>query len=380
MNNNILIVAGEASGDLHGASLILSLKKLHNQFNFYGIGGSKMIDAGLNALYNINQMAFLGFIEILKHLPFIRRVKRDLISTVIEKKIETVILIDYPGFNLNLAKKLKKLGIRVIYYISPQIWAWGKGRIKTIKDTVDKMIVVFPFEEKIYKDASVDVEYVGHPLIEHINNYKFITRHELNEKLGLAEEKEIFLILPGSREHEILKIFPECIKAASKLARKYDMQIVVACAPNLDENLIKNSVAEKNFILAKGFTYDLLKHSTFGIIKSGTSTLEAAYFGIPFIVVYSTNMITYWLGKKVVKIKNIAMVNIILGKNLIKELIQNDVNEAKIIEECDLIISNKDEMRRIKNELQEIKSLLGNPGSSDKSAKIIFDLVNETNK
>jgi lipid-A-disaccharide synthase len=380
LNNNILIVAGEASGDLHGASLILSLKKLHRGFNFYGIGGSKMIDAGLNAIYNINQMAFLGFIEILKHLPFIRRVKRDLISTVIEKKIDTVILIDYPGFNLNLAKKLKKLGLKVIYYISPQIWAWGKGRIKTIRDTVDQMIVVFPFEEKIYKDASVNVEYVGHPLIEHISNYNFLTRDELDEELGLVKEKNIFLILPGSREHEILKIFPECIKAASKLAKKYNLQIVVACAPNLDENLIKNSVPESDFILAKGFTYDLLKHSFFGIIKSGTSTLEAAYFGIPFIVVYSTNMITYWLGKKVVKIKNIAMVNIILGKNLIKELIQNDVNELKIIEECDAILSSNYEMLRIKNELLGIRDLLGDPGSSDKSAKIIFDLVNETNK
>ena len=174
-NKNILIIAGEASGDLHGSLLIHKIKAIAPEVNFYGIGGDRMVNEGLNLSFHVNQMAFLGFVEVIKHIPFIKKVQNELLSLIKEKEIGTAILIDYPGFNLNFAKKLKALNLKIIYYISPQIWAWGKGRIKKIKRLVDKMLVVFPFEEKLYKKEGIDCEFVGHPLIEILNNYNFLS-------------------------------------------------------------------------------------------------------------------------------------------------------------------------------------------------------------
>lgn len=372
-----MIIAGEASGDLHGAALIKKLKNIEPSIEILGIGGDRMIDAGMNALFHIKKMAFLGLVEIIRHLPFIKKVQKKLINTTIKKNIETVILIDYPGFNLELAKKLKKLGRKIIYYISPQIWAWGKKRIKKIKKYVDKMIVVFPFEERLYKDYSIDAVYVGHPLIEHIENYNFITKEELYEKFGLVKGKEILLLLPGSRKHEIKKIFPETIKAANRLADIFNLQIVVACADNINENIFNNLSNYKNYKIIKGHTYDLFKYSYFGIIKSGTSTLEAGIFQLPFIVVYATNFLTYWLGRLVVQLDSIAMVNILFEEKLVEELIQSDLNADNIYEKSFRILSDKTKYYELKEKLMMLKSKLGESGASEKAAKLIYSVMNE---
>ncbi len=372
-----MIVAGEASGDLHGASLITELKRLDSSIEIFGIGGDKMISAGMKSQFHIKQMAFLGFIEVLKHLPFISKVRKTLLQKISDEKIETVVLIDYPGFNLNLAKKLHELGKQVIYYISPQVWAWGKGRIDKIREVVNKMIVVFPFEEKMYKSYNVDVAYVGHPLIEHVENYPYLSKEELYSKLGLKDDKEILLLLPGSRKHEIGKIFPECITAAEKLSKEFNLQTVVACAENIDESFFTGLTDVKNFKLVKGYTYDLLKHSHFGIIKSGTSTLEAGLFELPFIVVYSTNYFTYGLGRILVQIKNIAMANIILEENVIDELIQYDVNAENIYAKSAAILNSNERYNSIKQKLGLIKEKLGGTGASRKTAELIYKRLNE---
>lgn len=371
-----MIITGEVSGDLHGANLINKLKSIEPSIEFFGIGGDKMIAEGMNAQFHIKKLAFLGFVEVIKHIPFIKKVQKKLIKVVKLENINTVVLIDYPGFNLQIAKKLKKLGKKIIYYISPQVWAWGKKRIKKIRNLVDKMIVIFPFEEKLYKENDVDVVYVGHPLIEHIENYKFISKSELYRKFGLDGKKEILLVLPGSRKHEIKKIFPNVISAASKLASDFNLQIVVACADNIDEKIFFNLSNQKNYTVVKGFTYDLYKHSYFGIIKSGTSTLEAGIFQLPFIVVYSTSALTYWLGKLVVKIKNIAMVNIILEDNVVEELIQSDMNPENIYSKCYQILSDKIKYEEIKQKLARLKSELGDKGASLKAAEIIYSMIN----
>ncbi len=372
-----MIVAGEASGDLHGASLINEIKKLDPSIEIFGIGGDKMIAAGMNVQYHIKQMAFLGFIEVIRHLPFISKVKNVLLNAVDEKKIDSIVLIDYPGFNLNIAKKLKSRGKKIIYYISPQIWAWGQGRIKKIKSLVDEMIVVFPFEEKLYREHGVKVDYVGHPLVEHINNYKFSAKNEFYEKFSLDKSKDILLVLPGSRKHEIRKIFPETIKAAIKLGNDFNLQVVVACAENIDHKIFGNVSSEHNYKLIKGYTYDLYKHSKFGIIKSGTSTLEAGMFGLPFIVVYSTNFLTYRLGKMVVKISNIAMANIILGKTVVDELIQSDLNEMNIYSKCASYLIDEKKYTSVKQKLLQIKEKLDGVGASKKAAEIVFRRMNE---
>ncbi|MCX6174468.1 MAG: lipid-A-disaccharide synthase [Ignavibacteriales bacterium] len=377
MNKKLMIIAGEASGDLHGASLIKELFKLDQSLQIFGIGGDKMISAGMNAQFHIKQMAFLGFIEVLRHLPFISKVKKELLRKIAEEKIETIVLIDYPGFNLNIAKKLHELGKKVIYYISPQVWAWGKGRIDKIREVVDKMLVVFPFEEKMYRNYNVDAEYVGHPLVEHVENYSLMNKEELYKKLNLEKGKEILLLLPGSRKQEIKKIFPKCINAAVKLSKDFNLQTVVACSENIEESIFTNLTTENNYKLVKGYTYDLLKNSHFGIIKSGTSTLEAGLFQLPFIVVYSTNYLTYMLGRILAQIKNIAMANIILGENVIDELIQHDVNTKNIYSKSEAILKDKQRYNSIRSKLGLIKEELGGSGASKKTAQKIYTLLNE---
>lgn len=372
-----MIIAGEASGDLHGASLIDELKKLDSSIKFFGIGGDRMIASGMNVQFHIKKMAFLGFVEVIRHLPFIKKVQNTLLAKVKSENINTVVLIDYPGFNLDIAKKLKQINRKIIYYISPQVWAWGKGRIKKIKELVDKMIVVFPFEEKFFKEHGMNAIYVGHPIIERINNYQFLSKDELFQKLGLDSQKEILLIMPGSRKHEIKKLFPSSIQAADQLARDYNLQIVVACADNIERNLIENLGELKNYKLVPGYTYDLMKHAVLGIIKSGTSTLEAGILQLPFVVIYSTNAITYHLGKMLVKIKNIAMANILLEETVVEELIQKDVNSKNIYNACKKLLADKSYYDTVRNKLGEIRNKIGSEGASGKTAKIIYELLNE---
>jgi lipid-A-disaccharide synthase len=371
-NKSLMIVAGEVSGDLHGSSLVKELKKIDRNLKIYGIGGDKMKSEGMELIYHINKMAFLGFAEVVKHLPFIKKVQKDLIEIINEKKIKSIVLIDYPGFNLNFAKKLKELDLNVIYYISPQIWAWGAKRINKIKRFVNKMIVVFPFEEKFYVDAGMDVKFVGHPLLERINEHKYLSKEELFEKFDLDKSKRILLILPGSRLHEVEKIFPECIKAAKKIAKEFDLQVIIAGSPNIEEEVYNNLTKNSGSKIITGYTYDLMKYATFGIIKSGTSTLEAALFGLPMVIVYKTGFITYSIGKNLVKVKNIGMANIIAEEKVVPELVQNEANEENIYKESKKILFDEHLYNTIKQKLSKVKEKLGKEGASPKAASLIY--------
>ena len=376
-SKNVLIIAGEASGDLHGASLIRELKKIDGSLKIFGVGGNKMQAEGMELIYHIDKMAFLGFVEVVKHLPFIKKVQRDLINEVKKRNVKEVILIDYPGFNLSIAKKLKSLDLKLIYYITPQVWAWGKGRVKKIKELFNKVLVVFPFEEKFFKSKNVNAEFVGHPLIQEINSYNFLDRDQLIKKFDLDPAKEILLILSGSRKQEVKTIFPEAIKAASRLVDEFDMQIVVACSSNLDEKVFYELTDQKNFKVIKDYTYDLLKHSKFGIIKSGTSTLEAGLMELPFVIVYKTSWLTYLIGKSLVKIKNIGMANIVLDEQVVPELIQNQANEKNIYSTAKNILSDDGLLNRMKLRLSRIKKVLGEKNAPKNAAKIIYSLLNE---
>ena len=377
-NNNLMMIAGEISGDLHGASLIKELKKLDQGINIFGIGGDKMQDAGMQITYHINRMAFLGFVEVVKHIPFIKKVQRQLLELVKAKNINTVVLIDYPGFNLSIAKKLKRLNVKIVYYISPQIWAWGSGRINKIKKLVNKMLVVFPFEESLYSNQNVDVEFVGHPLLERLKEYDFLSKEKLFEKYDLDRNKEILLILPGSREQEVKRIFPEVIKAAVRLAGEFNMQVITACSLNIDENLFNRLSEVRNFKVIKNDTYNLLKNSKFGIVKSGTSTLEAGLFQLPMVIVYKTSSSTYWIGRGLIRVDKIGMANIICGESVVPELIQNQVREKTIYEECKKILADKKLYETIKSKFGLIKEKLGTVGASAKAALLIHKIMNET--
>ena len=374
-NNKILILAGEPSGDMHASALVSSMLYSNNHLEFSGIAGNNMINSGVNSLYHIKDMAFLGFVEVIKHLPFILKVEKAIIDFVKTNKIKLAILIDYPGFNLRIAKKLKNLGVRVVYYISPQIWAWHQSRIKKIKERVDKMLVVFPFEKEFYEDGGVSVEYVGHPLVERIEKFKFKSKNELFDELGI--DKEIFLILPGSRKHEIEKHLPELIKTADIISNKNNLQTVVACADIFEEKYLQQYVTSDNIKIVKGNTYNLLKHSKFGIIKSGTSTLEAAIIGLPFVVIYSTSRLTYELAKRLVKIDHIAMPNIVAGKTVVREFIQNDVNAELISNYILSLLDDNLALENLDTELISIKNKLGSSYASENASKIISSMLNE---
>jgi lipid-A-disaccharide synthase len=376
---NILIIAGEESGDLHGSALMKNMKNINSNLVFYGIGGDRMIAEGLKHSFHIKDMSFLGLIEVVKHLPHIFKVKKTIINVVRQNNIRTAILIDYPGFNLNLAHKLNKLGTKIFYYISPQIWAWGKGRIEKIKRLIKKMIVVFPFEKDFYLKNSIETEFVGHPLIDRINEYKYMSREELYNKFELEKGKEILLIMPGSRVHEIEKILPESLVAAKAIAKKNNMQIVIACSQNIDLTYYKNLLPGEIKIV-KNYSYDLMRHSTFGIIKSGTSTLECALHELPFVAVYRTSKITYLIGETLVKIDWIAMPNIIAGEKIIEEFVQDDFTADKVEEFISSFLESKDEQIVMKEKFKKIKRLLGEGNASQNAARIITDEMDEIRK
>ncbi len=376
-----MIIAGEVSGDLHGGFLVRALKNIDKEMEVCGIGGDKMKAEGMDVIYHINKMAFLGFAEIVKHLPFIKRVQRDLLDVVKENKIKTVVLIDYPGFNLDFAEKVKAYGTKIVYYISPQIWAWGAGRIKKIKRLIDKMLVVFPFEEELYKKHGVNVEYIGHPLAERLREYNFLDRNALNGKFNLDPYKEILLLMPGSRTHEVEQIFPESINAAVKIAEEFGLQTVVVCSENIDEEIFMRISDNHNYKLIKGFAYDFMKHAKFGIIKSGTSTLEAGIFGLPMVIIYKTNFLTYFIGRQLVKVKNIGLVNIVAGEKIVPELIQNKMKGDFIYNECRNILSSSSLYDSIKEKLGVIKErifLSSEESASEKAARSIYALMNES--
>ncbi|MFZ1519132.1 MAG: lipid-A-disaccharide synthase [Ignavibacteriaceae bacterium] len=380
-SKNVLVIAGEVSGDLHGASLIRELKKLDSSLKIFGVGGDKMKAEGMELIYHIDKMAFLGFVEVIKHLPFIKKVQRDLIEEVKKKNVKQVVLIDYPGFNLSIARKLKTLELtpelELIYYITPQVWAWGKGRVNKIRELFKKVLVVFPFEEKFFKEKNVNAEFVGHPLIQEIIGYDFKSRNLLDNKFKLDPAKEILLILPGSRKQEVKSIFPEAIKAADKIADELNMQIVVACASNFDERIFYGLTDVKRFKVIKDHTYDLMKNAKFGIVKSGTSTLEAGLLELPMVIVYKTSTLTYAIGKSLVKINNIGMANIVLDEQVVPELIQSDANADRIYDEAKNILSDDELLIDMKKRLSRIKKVLGDKDAPKNAAKIIYSLMNE---
>jgi lipid-A-disaccharide synthase len=376
--NKLMIITGEVSGDLIGGSLIRELKSLEPELIICGIGGDRMKTAGMELIYHTNQMAFLGFVEVIKHLPFIHEVQKKLLQIIENENIHCVILIDYPGFNLSIAKKIKKLGVKIIYYVSPQIWAWAKGRVKKVRKLVDKMLVVFPFEVDFYQKENVIVEYVGHPLVERISEYKFLNKDEFYSKFNLDKGKDILLIMPGSRKQEVKEIFPEIIIASNKLAKLFNLQVVVARSKNIEEKLLHQLAGYEQFVSIDDHNYELMKYSRFGIIKSGTSTLEAGYFALPMVVVYKTSSLTFLIGKQLVKLDRIGMVNILLDEMVVPELIQNEANSENILSTASRILSDEKIYRTVKSRLELVKEKLGSEGASKKAALAILEKMNES--
>jgi lipid-A-disaccharide synthase len=374
MVKKVCIIAGEPSGDLYGGRMIHELKKLSPELEAYGIGGDKMDAEGVKLLYHIRQMSFMGFLEIIRHLPFINKVMSSVVEYTKNIRPDVVILIDYPGFNLKIAEKIKPYCNKVVYYISPQLWAWGKHRIKKIKRLIDKIIVIFPFEKDFYKDENIEVDFVGHPLLEMIDEYNYTPKHEFFEKHKFKENQKIMAVFPGSRLQEVKKHLPVINEVLKTLLEKENLNIAVAMSPNISEEIYKAHITDERIKLIDNEQYNLLKYSDFALIKSGTSTVEAACFEVPMIIFYKASAFSYYIGRLLVKIKFFGMVNIIAGRKIVTELLQSEVNTSNLVKHCLDLLNNENLSAKIKMDLRDLKTKLGVSGASKRAAEIIYNV------
>lgn len=364
--NKLLIIAGETSGDLHGSGVVREILKLNPKMEIFGIGGDLMKKEGMELIYHCSDLSIMGFKEVITHLPKILLIENKIKLILKKRKPNKILLIDYPGFNLRIAKYARKLGIKVFYYISPQIWAWKKHRINLIKKVVDKMFVVFPFEKKFYNQHNMDVDFVGHPLLEEIKIN--ITKSEF-KKMNNLNGKKIIGLIPGSRLQEIEKIFPKMIKAVKKIKATLDVDVIVPIAPNRNVNDYKqfiNKYFEVKFVSNQ--TYEVMKYSDVALVTSGTATLETSMLGTPFAVLYKTSFFTFLLSKLFIKIKNIGLVNIVSEKEVVPEFIQYNLTTDNLVKFIKSIFEDLEKKKMIINDLKNVKKLLGQKGASKKVA------------
>ena len=372
----IIIVAGEASGDIHAANLVNAIHRLNQDIRFFGLGGTKMKEADVELFWNLTDLAVVGFIEVIKNLGKFRQIFLDLLNKVDQIKPEAVILIDYPGFNLRLAKELKKRKIKVIYYICPQVWAWGTNRIKKIKRYVDKMIAILKFEEELYYNAGIDVSFVGHPLLDIV--WPTQSKEEFLKDNDLSSDNLTICLLPGSREKEIQRIFPTMLQTAKIIYEQIrHTQFMVAKSHTLAQDIFTKHM--KNFNLPikiiENNTYNCLNACDFAIVSSGTATLETAILKKPMVILYKIAFLSWLFLKNMVKIPHIGLVNVIASKKIVPEYTQYNCKAKKIAAEVLKILTNKERYAKIKSDLEEAIRLLGSPGASIRAAKIILELI-----
>lgn len=368
-SKKILIIAGEASGDRHAADLVRELKALEPQLQFCGIGGEAMRQEGVQLLYHISQLAFLGLTEVIKHLPFIRKVTKT-VQAKLKNGAGAVILVDYPGFNLRVARIAKALGVPVIYYISPQLWAWGEKRVEKIRRYVDLMLVIFQFEKTFYEKHGITAHFVGHPLAEQLRIEK--SEAEFRREIAISENLPILALLPGSREMEVRNLLPVMVQTAAKLRKTVPCAPVVGRASQLPQSLYDEYIpAGSDIRLVNSQTPLLMRYAYAAMVASGTATLEAGYLQTPMVVLYSVSPLTYWLGRMLVKIDTIALANIVMGKKVVPELIQKDISVEKVHAAVERFFSDPAYYRSVKEELMRIPALLGDEGASRRAAERI---------
>lgn len=371
------IIAGEASGDLHGANLIASLKKKDTHAKIRAWGGNLMKKQGATLVKHYRDLAFMGFVEVLLHLRTILKNLSFCKKDILKYKPDAIILIDYPGFNLKIAKFAHKHNIKVYYYISPQVWAWKKRRVYTIKKVVDKMMVILPFEKSFYDEYGVDAHFVGHPLLDELSKVKYINKINFARQNRLDPKKEIIALLPGSRKQEVTRMLEVMLKVVDKFS---DYQFVIGCAPSLSEDFYRSLIGNENVHLVFNKTYQLLQVASAALVTSGTATLETALFYVPEVVCYKANKISYLIAKNLIKVKFISLVNLIMDKLVVKELIQNDLTPKNIEEELTLLLTNHKRQRQLLEDYDDLKYKLGSSGASNNAASVIVDdLKNKKN-
>ncbi|MBX7202484.1 MAG: lipid-A-disaccharide synthase [Bacteroidia bacterium] len=367
------IIAGEASGDLHGAGLIKALHKSDPEAQIRCWGGELMQTAGAELVKHYRELAFMGFTEVIMNLPEILRNLRFCKTDVLNFRPDVIILIDYPGFNMRIASFARAHNIKVYYYISPQIWAWKQNRGWKLKKTVDRMFVILPFEKAFYKRFDMEVSYHGHPLIDVIGTFNkditFFERHALDAT------KKIIALLPGSRTQEIKRMLRTMLEATKEMS---EYQVVVAAAPSIENEFYYQVAGNADFKIVKGDTYQLLSHAHMAAVTSGTATLETGLFGVPMVVCYAGGRVSYLLAKQLIKVKYISLVNLILNKSAIPELIQHDMNKQRLKNELSLIGDEQSSIRiEMLNALQQLRGMCGEPGVAERIATEMVKLLKQ---
>jgi lipid-A-disaccharide synthase len=378
MEKKILIVAGEASGDLHGANLVSALKKIDPQMRFFGLGGKHMREAGVEIAYDLTSLAVVGFFEIFKNYGHFKKIFDTIVQKIKEAKPEAAILIDYPGFNLRLTSELKKMGIKVIYFISPQVWAWGKKRIIFIRKNIDLMLVLFKFEEILYRDGAFNVKFIGHPLLDIVK--PVMERSQLFESIGFKNEPRTIVLLPGSREREIINHLPVMLEAAQKIySTDKNTQFLICRAQTIQRQLMKDIIDKRKvdfpYKVLDDRTYDGVNASDLALVASGTATLETAILNKPMIIIYKVSFLTWILAKLFIKIPYIGLVNVVAGQKIVPELTQFDATPQKISKLALELLNDTKSRGKICAELYALKNTLGIPGASQRAAQEIVNFL-----
>ena len=369
-NTKVFIIAGEVSGDLHGANLIKEINALSRNIEFIGWGGDRMEKEGMAILKHVRTLSFMGFLEVLLNLKTIIRNIKDCKNQIIASQPAALILIDFPGFNLRIAKWAKKHNIPVIYYISPQIWAWKESRIKAIRRDVSKMYCILPFEQQFYAKFNVDVSYLGHPLLDEITEFRLCESPKI-----IVSSKPILALLPGSRLQEVKRKLPLMIEASRSFPH---YQVVVACSINVNEAYYR-LYADDTVQLIFGKTYEILNQSSIALVTSGTATLETALFNVPQVVCYKSSPLSFAIAKLLVKIKYISLANLIMNKEVVSELIQGNCTVDNMVQQLRLIEVDQPKRLEILLDYQNLATLLGQNGASNRVAEDILETFFDTN-
>ena len=369
----LLISSGEPSGEFYGAELVAELRKRVRGLDALGLGGDRLAAEDVRLLAHIKDLAVVGLVEVLSHLRRIKRLFDSVVAEAERLRPDVAVLIDYPDFNLRLARELKKRGIPVVYYVSPQLWAWRRGRIKDVKRDVAKMLVIFPFEEGIYRDAGVPVAFVGHPLVDHVTPPS--DRAVVAQGLGLDPGRRVVAVLPGSRHKEVAFNLPPMLGAVKLLRRQRpELQFALAAAPHLRAASFQEAAASGVTIL-EGMTREVLSAATVAMVASGTATVETALTMTPMVVVYRLSGLTYALGKQLVSISNYAMVNLIAGRVVVPELIQSDFTPKRVVEETLRILDDGAARSAMLRDLEDVRTRLGKGGATARAADQVMEFL-----
>ncbi len=371
-----MIIAGETSGDLHGAKLVKAMQKRNKGLFFFGIGGQALKETGVDILIDAREISVVGITEVFSKIPNILRSLRMVKKTFKTMRPDLLILIDFPDFNLHVAAKAKKMGTPVLYYISPQIWAWRPGRVKKIDKLVDHMAVILPFEEDFYRKQKIPVTFVGHPLLEN----SLPTKQRIEDKW--MEDIPAIGLLPGSRHGEIERHLPVMIDAARILLKKIEtIKFIISLSPDVEEKHVKEIVkkhkGEADFEIATGNVRKVFERSKVVMAASGTVTLESAISGMPMVIIYKVSPVSFWLGKAMIRVKNIGLVNLIAGKEIVPELIQEEASSTRIADTVFKMLSDPSGLKQLSLELLAIRDKLGGPGASERVADIAFRMLGE---